>query len=74
VQGGAGPLAKAERNLTEALSRAPDQPTVHRWMGHRHFAAGRYPEAAASWKRAIELDPGLRQDLELDLADAERRR
>ena len=74
VQGGATALAKAEQNLAEALSRAPGQPTVHRWIGQRHFAAGRYADATVAWKRAIELDPSLRDELELDLADAERRR
>ena len=67
-------LDLSARDLAEAAKRAPDHPPVHRWMGYRHYVAGDYAGAAAAWRRALELDPGLRADLEPEIADAERRK
>ncbi|HVE41773.1 MAG TPA: serine/threonine-protein kinase [Planctomycetota bacterium] len=62
------------RDFAEAASRAPGNAAVHRWLGARHYAAGNFAGAAAEWKRALELDPGARGDLEADIAEAERRK
>jgi len=67
-------LDQSGRDLTEASKRAPDNAPVHRWLGTRHYAAGNYAGAAAEWKRTLELDPGLRAEVEADIAEAERRK
>jgi tetratricopeptide (TPR) repeat protein/predicted Ser/Thr protein kinase len=66
--------SRAERSLAEALRRAPRNAVVHRWLGHLHFAAARWKDAAAAWRRAVELDPSLGGEIELDIVDAERRK
>ncbi len=67
-------LERAERSLAEALERAPRSAPVHRWAGYRHFLAGRFADAAAAWRRAVELEPGLAEELRPDIDEAEARR
>jgi len=67
-------LRAALHHLEEARRRPPENSTVHRWVGYGHFMAASYSNAAAAWKRAVELDPGLGEELSDDIADAERRK
>jgi serine/threonine protein kinase len=64
---------KAARDFAEAAKRAPQNAHVHRWTGYRNALAGDAAGARASWKKAMELDPGLRDELEPELAGLEKR-
>lgn len=52
----AGNYAPAERILEKALSHAPDDPEVLTLLGDVYFARDRRAEAAAHYRRAIQLD------------------
>ncbi len=67
-------LEDARRSLERARELSPESPHVHRWLGHRHRAAGDAPGAAAAWRKAIELDAGIREELEPELREAEGRK
>jgi tetratricopeptide (TPR) repeat protein len=47
----------AEREYRRALALNPNYPTAHEWYGLFLAAMGRFREAQAEEKRAVELDP-----------------
>ncbi len=49
--------ARAEEAFREAIRRDPGYSTGHQWYANFLTAAGRFPEAEASMRRARELDP-----------------
>jgi tetratricopeptide (TPR) repeat protein/predicted Ser/Thr protein kinase len=73
-RGNAEAIRAAVRHLEEARRRPPESAFLHRWAGYGHFLAGDPGAAVAAWKRALELDPGLREELENDIAEAEGRK
>ena len=51
-------LALAERLLSEAVARWPDEPEPHHHLAAVHLRQDRLDEAEAEWRRTIELAPG----------------
>ena len=47
----------AERVFTKLAKEKPNQPQVHYLLGYLRENQERYPEAAAAFRRAVELDP-----------------
>jgi DNA-binding SARP family transcriptional activator/Flp pilus assembly protein TadD len=47
----------AEREYRRALAISPNYPTAHEWYGLFLAAMGRFPDAQAEVRRALELDP-----------------
>ncbi len=47
-----------------------DTPAEQRYLAEKHARAQRWDEAIAHWKRVIELEPSLRQEIEPALATA----
>jgi len=70
----AGRYEKAARDFAEATRRAPDNAHVYRWAGYRSALARDVAAAKSEWKKALELDPSLREELELELAGLEKRK
>jgi tetratricopeptide (TPR) repeat protein len=66
--------AEAEASLStlEALARVTYEDTAaeQRYLAEKRATAQRWEEALAHWKRAIELDAGVRRDREGALAEA----
>lgn len=58
----------AARNLAQAHTLAPDSGAIERLLALLESRQGRFAEAIAHWRRAIELDPG---DLKARFALAE---
>ena len=58
-RGAAGDLERAEKLLRGFLSRAPDQPLVLYHLGVILEQLGRPDEAAAAWRRTLQLDPNF---------------
>src|SRR5262245_26269619 len=50
-------FAAAARNLSHAVSRDPDYMPAHQSIAWLESARGRYPEAIAAARRALQLDP-----------------
>jgi tetratricopeptide (TPR) repeat protein len=48
-------------SCSQTLKRDPANPSAHSDMGHLYYLARRYPEAIASFRHAVELNPGARQ-------------
>jgi Flp pilus assembly protein TadD len=53
----AGRPADAERLLTRALARAPDDPDVLTRAGYTKLALGKRADAAALFRRALSVAP-----------------
>jgi TolB-like protein/DNA-binding winged helix-turn-helix (wHTH) protein/Tfp pilus assembly protein PilF len=49
--------ARAEKELSRALTLNPSDPRVHHWRSHYFVTLGRFPESLAESRRALELDP-----------------
>ncbi len=60
--------------LDEALRRAPDEPGVHHELGRAFYAMGLASEAADSFRQAIALDPGMRDQVARTVDEMNRRR
>lgn len=58
-----------EEQFKQLVAEFPDSPMGHFSLGKHYLEARRYPEAAASLERAIELDPQYAAAL-VSLADA----
>jgi len=69
-----GTYEKAALDFAEASRRAPDNAHVYRWMGYRSALARDVAAARSEWKKALELDPSLRGELEPELAGLEKRK
>ncbi|NWO96071.1 hypothetical protein GY976_23295, partial [Escherichia coli] len=54
----AGDLGRAARDITEALRRAPDDPSIQLEAGNVAAASDNEADARTAWNRAIELAPG----------------
>jgi tetratricopeptide (TPR) repeat protein len=56
--------ATAEPYLRKAVQLSPQRPEFHRWHAQTLAALGRYDDAIAEFKRAVEIDPlwGLNYD------------
>jgi tetratricopeptide (TPR) repeat protein len=65
-------VATAALSTLEALARVTYEDTAaeHRHLAEKHAKAQRWEEALAHWKRAIELDAGVRRESESALAEA----
>jgi tetratricopeptide (TPR) repeat protein len=50
--------AEADAVLAEALAAAPDRPEVQNAVGRLYFAAGRYDDALAHFRSALDHDAG----------------
>lgn len=50
-------FVSAEREFRRALDLSPRYAVAHQWFANLLTAAGRFPEAAASMRKAAELDP-----------------
>jgi tetratricopeptide (TPR) repeat protein len=57
-------LAKAEERLRAAAEVDPTCADPHRWLGHVRAARRDVEGAVEAWRKAIELDPGAKEDLE----------
>ena len=47
----------AERIFSSLAEKTPQKPQVHYLLGYLRDAQGRYPEALAEFRKAVELDP-----------------
>jgi Tfp pilus assembly protein PilF len=50
-------LVGAEREYKRAIALNPNYATAHQWYGELLSCAGRFDEAAAEFRRALELEP-----------------
>jgi tetratricopeptide (TPR) repeat protein len=50
-------LGAAQQCLNELLSREPDHVRAYVWRGYVRIGMGRYEEAEADFRKALELDP-----------------
>jgi serine/threonine-protein kinase len=64
-----GSAAPAISDFAEAAKRAPENAWVHRWTGHAKALAGDSAGAEAEFRRAISINAGLRDALELEIAE-----
>jgi serine/threonine protein kinase len=68
-----GHYEKAAGDFAEASRRSPGNAHVYRWMGYRSALARDVAAAKSEWKKALELDPSLRGELEPELAGLEKK-
>lgn len=54
----AGQREAALAQFVRAAELSPRYAKAHAWVGRVHFEAARYPQAAAAYARAAELEPG----------------
>jgi tetratricopeptide (TPR) repeat protein len=54
---GEKPQGVAEEVFTRLIKEQPDKPQVHYLMGYLRAEQKRFPEAAASYRQAVQLDP-----------------
>jgi len=50
-------FAKSDEEFRKAIALNPNYPTAHQWYAECLYATGRFDEAIAEAKRALELDP-----------------
>jgi tetratricopeptide (TPR) repeat protein len=64
-------FARAEPDVRQAISLAPNSPTGYMQMGNLRFAQQRYPDAENAYQKALEKDPNAVEALQ-GLADSYR--
>ncbi|MHC4607193.1 MAG: tetratricopeptide repeat protein, partial [Planctomycetota bacterium] len=67
-------VERARECLERARDLAPESPDVHRWMGYHCFITQDFEGAASAWRRALELNPALKGELEGPLKQLESRK